>query len=87
MFSSLAEAGIILTLLSLVSIVSRFVTPILAESYGTRRMMALSLSIQGITVLMLFWAQDAWVFYLLAASFGLGFGGEWTGYLIINRQY
>ena len=46
-FSSLAEAGIILTLLSLVSIVSRFVTPILAESYGTRRMMALSLSIQG----------------------------------------
>ena len=86
-FSSLAEAGIILTLLSLVSIVSRFVTPILAESYGTRRMMALSLSIQGITVLMLFWAQDAWVFYLFAASFGLGFGGEWTGYLIINRQY
>jgi MFS family permease len=50
-------------------------------------MMAASLSIQGATVLMLFWAQDPWVFYLFAAAFGLGFGGEWTGYLVINRQY
>ncbi|MEK7807259.1 MAG: MFS transporter [Chloroflexota bacterium] len=86
-FSSLASASIIITVLSLVSIVSRFVTPVLAEMYGTRKMMAASLSIQGATVLMLFWAQDPWVFYLFAAAFGLGFGGEWTGYLVINRQY
>jgi MFS family permease len=86
-FSSLGEAGIIITILSLVSILSRFITPILAEMYGTRRMMALSLTIQGLTVVMLFWAQDPWAFYLFAASFGLGFGGEWTGYLVINRQY
>lgn len=86
-FSSLASASIIITILSLVSIVSRFVTPVLAELYGTRKMMAASLSIQGATVLMLFWAQDPWVFYLFAAAFGLGFGGEWTGYLVINRQY
>ena len=86
-FSSLLSAGFILAIISLVSIISRFVTPVLAEIYGTRRMMALSLSIQGLTVLILFWAQDAWVFYLFAATFGIGFGGEWTGYLIINRQY
>ena len=86
-FSSLASAGIILTILSMVSVISRFVTPILAEMYGTRKMMATALSIQGLTILMLFWAQDLWVFYLFAAVFGLGFGGEWTGYLVINRQY
>lgn len=86
-FSSLASAGIILTILSMVSVISRFVTPILAEMYGTRKMMATSLAIQGVTILMLFWAQDLWVFYLFAAVFGLGFGGEWTGYLVINRQY
>ena len=86
-FSSLLSAGFILAIISLVSIISRFVTPVLAEIYGTRRMMALSLSIQGLTVLILFWAQDAWVFYLFAVTFGIGFGGEWTGYLIINRQY
>ena len=86
-FTSLLSAGFILAIISLVSIISRFVTPVLAEIYGTRRMMALSLSIQGLTVLILFWAQDAWVFYLFAVTFGIGFGGEWTGYLIINRQY
>jgi MFS family permease len=86
-FTSLASAGIVLTILSMVSVISRFITPILAEMYGTRKMMAASLAIQGVTVLILFWAQDPWVFYLFAALFGLGFGGEWTGYLIINRQY
>ena len=86
-FSSLASAGLILTILSMVSILSRFITPVLAEMYGTRRMMAASLTVQGLTVLMLFWAQDPWLFYLFAVTFGLGFGGEWTGYLVINRQY
>ncbi len=86
-FSSLGEAALIITIISLVSIISRFLTPVLAEKYGTRRMMAISLVIQGLTVLILFWAQDQWVFYLFAAVFGIGFGGEWTGYLVINRQY
>jgi len=86
-FTSLAQAGIILTIISLVSVISRVVTPILAETYGTRRMMATSLSIQAATVFMLFWSQDAWAYYLFAGVFGIGFGGEWTGYLVINRQY
>ena len=86
--NSLAVAGIILTIISLVSIVSRFGTPVLAEIYGTRRMMAISLAIQGLTVpIIMFGPAEPWVFYLFAVSFGIGFGGEWTGYLIINRQY
>jgi MFS family permease len=86
-FTSLAQAGIILTIIALVSVISRVVTPILAETYGTRRMMAASLSIQAVTVFMLFWSQEAWAFYLFAGVFGIGFGAEWTGYLVINRQY
>ena len=86
-FSSLAQAGIILTIIAMVSVISRVITPILAEMYGTRRMMAASLSIQALTVFMLFWSQEAWAFYVFAAVFGIGFGGEWTGYLVINRQY
>ena len=87
-FNSLAAAGIILAIISLVSIISRFGTPVLAEIYGTRRMMAVSLAIQGLTVpIIMFGPAEPWLFYLFAVTFGLGFGGEWTGYLIINRQY
>ena len=87
-FNSLYKAGILLSIISLVSIVSRFGTPILAEIYGTRRMMAVSLAIQALTVpIIMLGPAEPWLFFLFAASFGIGFGGEWTGYLIINRQY
>ena len=81
------EATVTITIISLVSIASRLFTPIMAELYGPKKMMAASLTIQGLTVIMLFWAHDLWVFYVFGAVFGLGFGGEWTGYLVINRKY
>ena len=84
---SLTSAAVILTIISLVSILSRLFTPVLAEHFGSKKIMASCLFVQGVTVLILFWAQDLWHFYLFAALFGLGFGGEWTGYLVINRQY
>ncbi len=84
---SLVAAAVILTIISLVSIVSRLITPVLAEAYGPKQIMALCLFVQGVTVLLLFWAHDVWMFYLFGALFGLGFGGEWTGYLVINRKY
>ena len=84
---SLTSAALILSILSLASILSRLFTPVLAERYGSKKIMATCLFVQGVTVLILFWAQDLWAFYLFAALFGLGFGGEWTGYLVINRQY
>jgi sugar phosphate permease len=86
-FSSLGAAGTILTVLSLVSIVSRLTAPILAEKFGTRKMMFISLLIQGITVLGLMFAVEPWAFYLFSAVFGLGFGAEWTAYIVINKQY
>ena len=84
---STTSAALTITIISLVSIVSRLGAPVVAESWGPRKVMAASLAIQSLTVLMLFWAHDAWMFYIFAAAFGLGFGAEWTGYLEINRRY
>ena len=49
--------------------------------------MAAALVIQGLTVLVLWWAHDAWTFYLFGSLFGIGFGGEMSAYLVVNRQY
>ena len=84
---TLTEGALILTIISIVSILSRFSTPVLAETYGSKKVMATCLFIQGVTVLVLFWSDAPWHFYMFAGLFGLGFGGEWTGYLVINRQY
>ena len=84
---SLTAASYILALISVFSIVGRFMAPILAERLGAKPVMMTALFIQGITVLVLFWAQDVWAFYLFAGLFGLGFGGEMSAYLVVNRQY
>ena len=84
---SYIPALVILSFISLFSIASRFMTPIMAERIGGKPVMALALFIQAITVLVLLWAQDLWAFYLFAALFGVGFGGEMSAYLVVNRQY
>ena len=84
---SFTQAALILSILSLVSIPSRMLTPIIAERYGTKTIMATCLMIQGLTVIILFFSTELWHFWLFAVLFGIGFGGEWTGYLVINRQY
>ena len=84
---SFTEAALILSILSLVSIPSRMLTPIIAERYGTKTIMATCLMIQGLTVIILFFSTELWHFWAFAVLFGIGFGGEWTGYLVINRQY
>lgn len=84
---SLAAAAWIVTIYTLSSVSSRLVTPILADRWGAKWVMVLPYFIQGITVLMLFWVTSPWQFYLFAALFGVGFGGEMSAFLIINRQY
>ena len=84
---SLLTASAILSLISLFSVGSRFGAPIIAERFGGKRIMVLALFIQGITVLTLFWASDVWMFYVFAALFGIGFGGEMSAYMVVNRQY
>ena len=84
---SYVAALMILSIISACSILGRFITPIVTERFGGKAIMAGSLFIQGVTVLVLFWAQDPWMFYLFAILFGIGFGGEMSAYLVVNRQY
>ena len=84
---SLVAAGGILSIISVVSIVTRFITPVVADHMGSKGVMGLAFFMQGATVLMLFWAHDIWFFYLFALLFGIAFGGEMSAFPIINRQY
>lgn len=84
---SLTGAALILSLINICSIASRFITPQVAERLGGKSSMVVALTIQGLTVLILFWAHDVWTFYLFAALFGIGFGGEMSAYPVVNRQY
>ena len=83
----LTQSALILSFITIFSIIGRFIVPILAELLGGKPVMVVALFLQGITVLVLFWAQDVWAFYLFGAAFGLGFGGEMSAYLVVNRQY
>jgi MFS family permease len=83
----LAAAAWIVSIYSLASVAGRFTVPILADRFGAKGVMALFFFLQGIAVLMLFWAQEVWQFYLFAFAFGIGLGGEMSAFIVINRQY
>ena len=84
---SLVAAAGLLAAMSAVSMVSRLFTPILADTVGTKTVMAAAFLLQGVTVIMLFWTHDLWLFYVFALLFGIGFGGESGGFPILNRRY
>ena len=79
--------AVILTLVQIFSIAGRFAVPIITEKIGGKPIMATALAIQALSVVILFFAQDVWAFYLFGAVFGLGFGGEMSAYPVVNRQY
>jgi MFS family permease len=84
---SLPQAAWIVSIYSFCGVASRFATPILADRWGAKGVMALAFFLQGITVALLFWAQEVWQFYFFAALFGIGLGGEMSAFIVINRQY
>jgi sugar phosphate permease len=79
-------AGTFVTL-SVFSSLTRFAVPVLADNIGSKGVMATCFFLQVAPTFLLFFAQDAWMFYLFAVLFGIGFGGEMTAFPIINRQY
>jgi MFS family permease len=80
------QAATVLSVIAGTSVVSRFVFSVLAEKLGGRLVLTISLIGQGAPVLILFFANEAWVFYLFAVMFGLCYGGEMVGFPIINKQ-
>ena len=81
-----AAAGLFIAL-SVVSTITRFGVPIAADRLGSKGAMAFCFFMQSAPILILFFAHDAWMFYLFAVFFGVGFGGEMSAFPIINRQY
>lgn len=84
---SLYQAAGVLSVMLGVSSFSRFAVPVIADRMGSKGAMALCFFLQGAPILLLFWAHDAWQFYLFAVLFGIGYGGESSAFPIINRQY
>ncbi len=84
---SLVLAAGILTAMSAVSILTRLATPVLSDILGPRLVMSVAYVLQGVTVIILFWTHDVWMFYLFAVAFGVGYGGESGGFPILNRKY
>jgi MFS family permease len=84
---SLATGALVTSTMYGVSSVTRFAIPIMADRLGSKSAMALCFFLQALPIVLLFWAQEAWQFYLFAVLFGIGFGGEMSAFPIINRQY
>lgn len=80
------QAASVLATIAGTSVLSRFVFSVLAERLGGRTVLTISLLGQSLPVIILFFANEAWVFYLFAVMFGLCYGGEMVGFPIINRQ-
>ena len=77
----------VFVVMSVVSTLTRFGVPIAADKFGSKGVMAVCFFMQCAPLVLLFFAQDAWMFYLFAVLFGIGFGGEMSAFPIINRQY
>jgi MFS family permease len=84
---SLTTGALVVSTMFGVSSFTRFAVPILADRAGSKIAMALCFFLQGLPIALLFWAHEAWHFYLFAVLFGIGFGGEMSAFPIINRQY
>ena len=73
--------------LTVVSTLTRFAVPVLADRMGSKVVMGTCISLQTFPVLILLISQDPFSFYVFAVLFGIGMGGEMTAFPIINRQY
>jgi MFS family permease len=80
------EAAGVLSAIAGVSIFSRFGFSILTERLGGRTVLAMAVLGQSGSVLILLFANEAWMFYLFALFFGICYGGEMVGFPIINRH-
>jgi MFS family permease len=69
------------------SLLTRFAVPVVADRIGSKKVMACCFSMQTFPILLLFFAQDAWTFFLFAILFGVGMGGEVPIFPVISRQY
>lgn len=80
------EAAGVLAAIAGASVFSRFGFSLLADRFGGRATLTISLLGQTLPVIMLFFAAEPWAFYLFAVFFGLCYGGEMVSFPIVNKQ-
>ena len=73
--------------LTVVSTITRFAVPVLADRFGAKTIMKICFSAQTFPLLLLLISQDVSTYFIFAVLFGIGMGGEMTAFVIINRQY
>lgn len=76
-----------LSILVAASVISRFSMSVMTDVISSKGVMYLSIAIQSVSILGLFFVSGAWSYYLVAAIFGFGYGGEMVGFPFINREY
>ena len=81
-------AAMVYLALTVVSTLTRFATPVIADLIGSKLVMGVCFALQTFPILILFVAGDSVpLYFLFAVLFGIGMGGEMTAFPIINRQY
>jgi MFS family permease len=80
------EAAGVLAAIAGASVFGRFGFAVLTDRFGGRATLTVSLLGQSLPVIILFFANEAWAFYLFAVVFGLCYGGEMVSFPIINKQ-
>ena len=81
-------AAMIYLALTVVSTLTRFAVPVIADIIGSKWVMSVCFALQTLPILILFFAGDSVpLYFLFAVLFGIGMGGEMTAFPIINRQY
>jgi MFS transporter, OFA family, oxalate/formate antiporter len=83
---SAIEAATVLSTIAGVSAISRFVFSLATDRFGGRACLTVAMFGQSTSILILLFANEAWMFYAFAVVFGICYGGEMVGFPIINRK-
>ncbi len=82
----LTAAGV-LTTISIVSVITRLIAPILSERLSAKTVMFIAFFGQGVGVFLLLTANSTLDFYIFAVVWAIPYGGEGTAFPVVNRQY
>jgi MFS family permease len=82
----LTAAGV-LTTVSIVSVLTRFLAPVLSERISAKAVMFMAFFGQGVGVFLLFTANSTLDFYIFAVVWAIPYGGEGTAFPVMIRKY
>jgi MFS family permease len=80
-------AATLLGLSGLTSIAGRIGTGVIADRIGAKTTLTTLLGLQAVGIVLYLWAGPLWTFLVLAAVFGIGYGGVMPLYAMLTRQY